>query len=154
MLRFLTRRHRTSTFLLSTESWAQISPSCLKPWPPPVYFWKTWASKTSSGLNWAVSKSWRLNTESKSNTDKRSGVFFFFFTVWKHKFLFLCIKIFACHSSKSFISICGSYQMLVSSLFFCVRSKVFEIVCGSYRRGWQHWTLHSRLVFSSKDWFL
>lgn len=53
---FLTKRHHTSTFPHSTESWARTSPSCLKPLHPPASSWKTWASKTLFGLNSAVSK--------------------------------------------------------------------------------------------------
>lgn len=59
-LHFLTRRRLTSTFPHSTESWAQTSPSCLKPPHPLESSWKTWASKTSFGSNWAVSKAFQV----------------------------------------------------------------------------------------------
>lgn len=55
-LHFLTKRRRTSIFPHSTGSWARTSPSSLKPLHPPVFSWKTWASKTLFGLNSAVSK--------------------------------------------------------------------------------------------------
>lgn len=56
MLHFSTRRHRTSTSPPFTANWAQTSPFCLKPPHPRESSWKTWASETSFGSNWAVSK--------------------------------------------------------------------------------------------------
>lgn len=55
-LHFSTRRHRTSTSPPFTASWVRTSPFCLKPPQPQESSWKTWASETSSGSNWAVSK--------------------------------------------------------------------------------------------------
>lgn len=55
-LHFSTRRHRTSTSPPFTENWVQTSPFCLKPPHPQESSWKTWASETSFGSNWAVSK--------------------------------------------------------------------------------------------------
>lgn len=60
MQHFLIRRPLTFTSPHSMESWAQTFHSCLKLPRSPESSWKTWASKTSSGLNSAVSHSLML----------------------------------------------------------------------------------------------
>lgn len=57
MRHFSIRRHLTFTSPHSTENWVQTYRSCLKPLHLLEFSWKTWASKTSSGSNWAVSGS-------------------------------------------------------------------------------------------------
>lgn len=84
-LHFLTKRHRTSTFPHSMESWVRTSPSCLKPFHPLVSSWKTWASKTSFGSNLAVSKTSPVRCEYNLSKKDHPESFSFVWTelIWR-----------------------------------------------------------------------